>query len=318
MAFVRSLLASPLSPSGGAPAFQSACGASLCTTIRESKHRLAGHCSVSWQSPLRLRAVQGRRRLGHSPTTSPNRYGFRDAADRQRLIGKDTAAGRDSHWNRKHRGRLERERCARWELLARGNGPQWPIHGPSQSAIDRFRSSHGRQHGVAVRTWQRTSHDHQRYLGCLVFSRNQRRTRRQTKFLRHGQQRRQPDSTVRWVLFGAACPSFCGSIDTSGNYTAPQILPTPPAVTLTAQSAADPSKQASVNISITSHFILQLAAPGTVATSTTAVIVATMTPVAGSNPSSTLNCSLSGTGCSGSFCGTLSSVTTPNPGCSKR
>ena len=52
-----------------------------------------------------------------------------------------------------------------------------------------------------------------------------------------------PDTAVRWSLSGAACPSACGSVDSSGTYTAPGILPSPTSVTLTAQSVADPSKQ---------------------------------------------------------------------------
>jgi hypothetical protein len=37
-----------------------------------------------------------------------------------------------------------------------------------------------------------------------------------------------PDSTVHWTLSGSACPTSCGTIDASGNYTAPlfcQALP---------------------------------------------------------------------------------------------
>jgi len=120
----------------------------------------------------------------------------------------------------------------------------------------------------------------------------------------------QPDTTVRWSLGGAACPNACGAIDAAGSYVAPQILPSPASVTLTAQSVADPSKQTSVGIVVTSHFTLQLSAPGTVSTSATAVLVATLTPVAGSNPSSIINWSVGGSGCAGSACGTLSTVTT--------
>src|SRR5258708_9413870 len=120
----------------------------------------------------------------------------------------------------------------------------------------------------------------------------------------------QPDTTVRWSLSGAACPNACGAIDAAGGYVAPQILPSPASVTLAAQSVADPSKQASVEIVVTSHFTLQLSAPGTVSTAATAVLVATLTPVAGSNPSSIINWSVGGSGCAGSACGTLSTVTT--------
>jgi hypothetical protein len=118
------------------------------------------------------------------------------------------------------------------------------------------------------------------------------------------------DATLRWSISGAACPNECGAIDTNGNFTAPQILPAPASVTVTAQSVADPSKQASAAITVTSNFSLTITAPPSVPTSGTAAIVATFTPAPNSNPSETLTWSLSGPGCSGSSCGTLSTVTT--------
>lgn len=123
-----------------------------------------------------------------------------------------------------------------------------------------------------------------------------------------------PDASVRWSLSGAVCPAACGSVDLNGNYTAPAVLPSPTTVTLTAQSAADPSKQASTTITITSDFTLQLAAPQNVPAGSTATIVATMTPAAGSNPSSILSWTLSGPGCSATACGTLTVVTTQGAG----
>ena len=123
-----------------------------------------------------------------------------------------------------------------------------------------------------------------------------------------------PDPTIRWSLSGSACPNSCGSLDANGNYTAPQILPGNASVTLTATSVADPSKQNSASVLITSNFTLQLSAPATVQPSVTAALVATMTPVPGSNPSSVLSWSLSGTGCSGSACGILTVTTTQSAG----
>jgi hypothetical protein len=119
-----------------------------------------------------------------------------------------------------------------------------------------------------------------------------------------------PDTSIRWSLSGPACTSGCGTVDASGKYTAPQILPSPASVTLTAQSVADPSKQVSVVASITSSFSLQLSAPSSVPVGGTATIVATLTPIPGSNPSPALSWALSGPGCSGSSCGTLTVVTT--------
>ena len=119
-----------------------------------------------------------------------------------------------------------------------------------------------------------------------------------------------PDASIRWNLSGPACVGGCGAVDASGKYTAPQILPSPASATLTAQSVADPSKQISAAVAITSNFSLQLSAPSSVPASGTATIVATMTPVPGSNPSTLLAWALSGPGCSGSSCGTLTVITT--------
>ncbi|HET7184008.1 MAG TPA: hypothetical protein VFI82_04945 [Terriglobales bacterium] len=123
-----------------------------------------------------------------------------------------------------------------------------------------------------------------------------------------------PDATVIWSLSGGACPTACGTVDTSGRYTAPGILPSPASVMLTAQSVADPSKQISAAVNITSTFTLQLTAPSIVPAGTSATIVATLTPVPNSNPSTVLTWALSGVGCSGSSCGVLSVVTTQSAG----
>ncbi|MGB7026873.1 MAG: hypothetical protein WBD72_06230 [Candidatus Acidiferrum sp.] len=123
-----------------------------------------------------------------------------------------------------------------------------------------------------------------------------------------------PDTAVRWSISGATCPTACGTIDLSGNYTAPAILPSPATATITAQSIADPSKQASAAINITSDFTLQVTAPQSVPAGGTASIIATMTPVPGSNPSAILSWSLSGPGCSSTTCGTLTVVTTQGSG----
>jgi hypothetical protein len=123
-----------------------------------------------------------------------------------------------------------------------------------------------------------------------------------------------PDTAMRWSLSGAACASGCGSVSAGGSYVAPQILPSPASVTITAQSVADPSRQVSAAVAITSTFSLQLSAPSGVPAGATATVVATLTPVPGSNPSNVLAWSLSGQGCSGSSCGTLTVITTQSVG----
>ena len=123
-----------------------------------------------------------------------------------------------------------------------------------------------------------------------------------------------PDSAVRWNLAGAACPANCGAIDASGNYTAPQIMPTFGNVTVNAQSVADPSKHASANVTITSNFALNVTAPGSVAAGSSTSITATLQPVAGSNPSTALSWTLAGAGCTGAACGTLTGATIQSVG----
>jgi len=61
------------------------------------------------------------------------------------------------------------------------------------------------------------------------------------------------DTSIRWSLSGP-CASGCGSVDATGTYTAPRILPSPAIATMTAQSVADPSKQISAAVAITSSF----------------------------------------------------------------
>jgi hypothetical protein len=123
-----------------------------------------------------------------------------------------------------------------------------------------------------------------------------------------------PDTSVVWGTSGGACSSGCGAVDASGNFTAPRILPNPAAVTLTARSVADPTKQATAAVTITSNFLLQLSAPASVPVRGSATLAAMFTPVPGSNPSQALTWSLSGGGCNGASCGVLSVVTTQSAG----
>lgn len=123
-----------------------------------------------------------------------------------------------------------------------------------------------------------------------------------------------PDLAVRWSVSGKACPAGCGSVDANGNYTAPQVLPTAAAVTLTAQSVADPSKRASSTVTITSNFTLQISGPASVTTGGSATLAATLTPLPGSKPSMALTWSVFGSGCSGASCGVLHLITAPSVG----
>jgi hypothetical protein len=118
-----------------------------------------------------------------------------------------------------------------------------------------------------------------------------------------------PNRAVTWVLSGSGCAgTSCGTVEPSGTYTAPRVLTAPPNVTLTAISVADPSKSGSGAVTITSSFSLAVTGPSSVNAGATAAFMAALTPAANSNPSRVVSWSVSGAGCSGASCGTISST----------
>jgi hypothetical protein len=120
-----------------------------------------------------------------------------------------------------------------------------------------------------------------------------------------------PNRAVTWVVSGSGCVgAACGTVNSSGMYTAPQILTAPPNATLTAVSVADPSKSGTGTITITSTFSLALTGPSSVNAGSTTAFTATLTPAANSNPSLAISWSVAGTGCTGTACGTISSTGT--------
>ena len=61
------------------------------------------------------------------------------------------------------------------------------------------------------------------------------------------------NTSVAWNVAGAGCSSVaCGTINSSGLYTAPAVVPSPATVTITATSVADPTKSGAVNLTILS------------------------------------------------------------------
>ena len=117
------------------------------------------------------------------------------------------------------------------------------------------------------------------------------------------------DTSVAWSVNGiAGGNATAGTIGANGDYTAPQILPAPAGVTVTATSAADSSKSASAEVTITGSFSLAVAGPSSVNAGAAADYTATLTPVAGSNPSRAVSWSVSGAGCAGLACGTISAA----------
>ena len=72
------------------------------------------------------------------------------------------------------------------------------------------------------------------------------------------------NTTVNWTVTGTGCTgAACGTITPStpngtspASYTAPPNLPNPPSVTITAASAADPTKTVSLNVSLVLEVVL--------------------------------------------------------------
>jgi hypothetical protein len=117
-----------------------------------------------------------------------------------------------------------------------------------------------------------------------------------------------PNRGVTWLISGSGCTgAACGNVDSSGTYTAPQILTAPPSISLTATSVADPSKSGTGTITVTSSFSLAVTGPSTITANDGAAYTATLTPAVNSNPSRVISWSVAGTGCTGAACGTISS-----------
>jgi hypothetical protein len=121
-----------------------------------------------------------------------------------------------------------------------------------------------------------------------------------------------------WALTGAGCSgATCGTLSVSHTasgvtltYTAPGSVPSPATVTLTAASTTDPTKTAAATITVTAAPILTVSiSPGTASVQTGLTQAFTPTVV---NDGSNLGVdwTLTGAGCSGATCGTLSSAHT--------
>ena len=114
------------------------------------------------------------------------------------------------------------------------------------------------------------------------------------------------DTTVNWTLTGSGCSgSACGTVSSSGLYTAPATIPSSAQVTVTAVADADSTKSASA--------VVTIIAPVVVSISPTNAVVAVKgqqqfrATIAGST-STSIDWSISGAACSGSACGTITSA----------
>jgi len=126
------------------------------------------------------------------------------------------------------------------------------------------------------------------------------------------------NTSVTWSVTGTGCTgSSCGTISSTGRYTAPSTVPNPADVTVTATSAANTSKSASATVTIIPPVAVRVA-PATMQVVSGGHQQFTATVTGSQNTGVTW--SLSGSGCSGSSCGSITSTglysapgTIPNP-----
>ena len=115
------------------------------------------------------------------------------------------------------------------------------------------------------------------------------------------------NTAVAWTVSGAGCAGVaCGKISPGGLYTPPTSVPSPATVTVKATSVADPTKSASASVTIVVALSVSLSISPTSANVPAAGVQPLTASVAGTS-NTAVTWGLSGAGCSGSSCGTLSS-----------
>ena len=121
---------------------------------------------------------------------------------------------------------------------------------------------------------------------------------------------------VTWALSGSGCSgSACGALSnvttTSVTYTAPPVAPSPDTVTLTATSVSNGTKSASASITVTAATPpISVSISPTSASLQVSQSTGFTSSVQNDSTNSGVSWSLSGSGCSGASCGTLSNIST--------
>jgi hypothetical protein len=114
------------------------------------------------------------------------------------------------------------------------------------------------------------------------------------------------NTAVSWRLGGDGCSgATCGTITDSGLYTAPATVPNPPLVRVTASSVADPSKSYNVIITVLAHVEITVT-PADPTLSVGRSLQFTAEVRNADDPR--VVWSVSGAGCTGDSCGTVSTT----------
>jgi hypothetical protein len=113
------------------------------------------------------------------------------------------------------------------------------------------------------------------------------------------------NTAVTWSIAGSGCTgSACGTITTSGLYTAPGSVPSPSQATVTATSVADTSKSASATVTVIPAVAISISP-------STAQVVRDnsqqFTAAVKGTANTGVSWSVTGSGCSGTTCGTINS-----------
>ena len=113
---------------------------------------------------------------------------------------------------------------------------------------------------------------------------------------------------VVWAVNGTpGGNASMGTINSSGNYQAPTILPAMSVVQVQATSQADAASRGSASVSIMSDLQVQVA-PAAVNVATGATQTFTATVASAGHPATAVTWSLSGAGCTSTACGTITSA----------
>jgi hypothetical protein len=113
-------------------------------------------------------------------------------------------------------------------------------------------------------------------------------------------------TSVSWSIAGSGCSgAACGSISASRLYTAPPTVPNPPQVSVTATSAADPTKSATASVTIIPPVAVTVSpASIQILTGGHRQFTATVTGTSNTAVSWSGSCS----GCGGATCGSISTT----------
>lgn len=120
---------------------------------------------------------------------------------------------------------------------------------------------------------------------------------------------------IKWSVSGAGCSATsCGTIDPTGHYIAPAAAPANTAVQIIASDLSDPSKFGIANVTIGPPVAIVITQPPAVPVPVVASTqsLSSIAAKVSNSSNTTVNWTVTGSGCSGAACGTVSPASTPD------